>query len=374
METDCDALVIGAGPAGSVAATLLARAGLSVRLVEKKPFPRRKVCGACLSGFAVSGLRAAGLEHVLDKNGAILLSSFRLASNGRTATVPLRAGCALSRRTLDAALVEAAVAAGARFDDGLTAELGLIKGEARTVALSPSDAPSARETVRAKIVLVAAGLTGVSLRHDPELRSTPAAGARVGAGAETAGFADAYDPGAIFMATHRAGYVGLVRTEAGSLNIAAALDPRFVSAQGGLGPAAAAVVAQAGFPAAGLAGLDWTGTPPLTRRPAALAAERVFLIGDAAGYVEPFTGEGIGWAVAAASAVSPLAQRAVAGWSPALVREWSPAYERAVGRRQRLCRFIARALRSPAAVAASVRLLGSLPAAASPVLRHLAGT
>ncbi|HEX6987058.1 MAG TPA: hypothetical protein VF170_16890, partial [Planctomycetaceae bacterium] len=238
-----------------------------------------------------------------------------------------------------------------------------------------SKASDQRETtVRAKVVLVAGGLAGVAFRHDPELRSAAAPTARIGAGAEATDTSDSYEPGTIFMATHRAGYVGLVRTETGSLNVAAALDPRFVTAAGGLGLAAAEIVRSAGFPAEGLSDLDWSGTPPLTRRPTAVAAERVFLIGDAAGYVEPFTGEGIGWAVRSANAVVPLVRQGVEGWSPELSAAWTATHRRAIGRRQRLCRFVAAGLRSPAAVAAAVRVLGPFPSAAGPVLRHLAAT
>src|SRR5438067_7217729 len=50
MADRCDALILGAGPAGSTAALLLARAGWSVVLLEKQRFPRRKVCGEYLSG------------------------------------------------------------------------------------------------------------------------------------------------------------------------------------------------------------------------------------------------------------------------------------------------------------------------------------
>jgi flavin-dependent dehydrogenase len=48
MKTSYDAIIVGAGPAGNTAAILLASAGWSVALIEKQPFPRRKVCGACI--------------------------------------------------------------------------------------------------------------------------------------------------------------------------------------------------------------------------------------------------------------------------------------------------------------------------------------
>ena len=366
---------MGAGPAGATAAILLARAGVRVRLIDKKPFPRPKVCGACLSGHAVAGLQAAGLSSLLDAQQAPPITAFHLGQQGRSATLPVRGGRVLSRSVFDAALVDAAIAAGVEFQPATIAEIGPADAQARQVVIRPSDSGSAAETVlRARLVLVATGLAGLTFRGEPALRSQPVTHARIGLGTDAEVSGDFYTPGTIFMATHRAGYVGAVRTESLALNIAAALDPRFVRSAGGLGPAAAAVVASAGFPADELAELDWTGTPPLTRRPAGLAANRILLLGDAAGYVEPFTGEGMGWAIGSALAALPLALRGVEEWSPTIVPAWTAAHWAAVGRRQRMCRTVAAALRSPLLTAAAVRILGPFPAAAGPVLRHLAGS
>src|SRR5258706_15332442 len=60
-----DAIVIGAGPAGSTAALRLARTGLSVAIVEKAAFPRRKVCGEYISGTTGPLFRDLGLARAL---------------------------------------------------------------------------------------------------------------------------------------------------------------------------------------------------------------------------------------------------------------------------------------------------------------------
>src|SRR5215471_14610813 len=63
-----DALVIGAGPAGAVAARLLAKAGWHVALVEKAGFPRRKVCGEFISAATLPILEACGIGDAFFAN------------------------------------------------------------------------------------------------------------------------------------------------------------------------------------------------------------------------------------------------------------------------------------------------------------------
>ena len=179
-------------------------------------------------------------------------------------------------------------------------------------------------------------------------------------------------PGTVAMATASGGYVGAVVVEGGRLDVAAAFDAAFVRSRGGLGSAAMDVLRTAGLQDFGpIRNADWKGTPALTRSSRRIAGPRWFAIGDAAGYVEPFTGEGIGWALASALAVAPLAARGVAAWDGDLVKGWSQAHRRAVGRRQVACRAIAWALRRPRLCATAVRVLQFAPRMASPVIGTL---
>ena len=100
------------------------------------------------------------------------------------------------------------------------------------------------------------------------------------------------------------------------------------------------------------------------------AARRLFVLGDAAGYVEPFTGEGMAWAFAAAESLVPFAVRAIAAWDDSLEHAWTATYARRIGREQRWCRGVARVLRSPALVTPVVALLQRQPWLARPVLAH----
>ena len=117
---------------------------------------------------------------------------------------------------------------------------------------------------------------------------------------------------------------------------------------GGPGSAAVQLLAEMGWPSVpNLAEQNWRGTPTLTRQARRRAAERLFLIGDAAGYIEPFTGEGMAWALAAGQAVAPLAARAVQQWQPQYAPQWEARSRRLLGRRQAVCRVVAAVLRWP---------------------------
>ena len=361
-----DTLVVGAGPAGSVAARELARRGLAVLLVDKATFPREKVCGCCLNGAALGALRRIGLGDLPSQLGAMPLNRVRLAAGGRTATLRVPSGVSLSRRAFDPALIEEAVAAGATFQPDTVVKRTAVGWVTRSASDS-SD--SLRESaVRCRVVIAADGLNG-QLTASAEVRS----GSRIGAGVVADDAPDDYQTGTIFMATGRGGYVGLVRLEDNRLDVAAAFDAAFVRSVGGPGPAAVRVLVDAGMPPVpGLADLGWRGTPALTRAPRRRAGPGWFAVGDAAGYVEPFTGEGMAWAFASAVAVAPLAERAAReGWSPAFETEWEAAYARVVRTRQGLCRATARVLRSPRLTRATVSLLSLAPALAGPVLARL---
>ena len=198
----------------------------------------------------------------------------------------------------------------------------------------------------ARLVLVAAGIGKYRSTRGADARTQIAAGSRIGAGCLVADAAESYTNHKVYMAVGRTGYVGIVRVEDGRLNVAAAFGPgirpttRHAGSRG-----KAQILAEAGFnPIAALETAQWQGTPRLARKTRPLASERLFLLGDAAGYVEPFTGEGIAWALASAQAIAPLALRAIEQWDPRLSRAWWNMHcRRLIERRWLVCRCATRA-------------------------------
>jgi len=177
------------------------------------------------------------------------------------------------------------------------------------------------------------------------------------------------------MVVGPAGYVGLVRQEDRRLNVAAAFDAEWMRRNGSPERAVRAHLESAGMPLLpdGIH-RGWKGTPPLTRRLSSLAEERLFLVGDAAGYVEPFTGEGMAWALWGALALAPLVHAGVARWEEGLVRRWNRVHRRRIRRGQRVCRRVAWGLRRPWIAQMALSALGTAPGLARPIVKHTLAT
>ncbi len=364
---DYDVVIVGAGPAGSITALELSRRGAEVLLVDRSTFPRTKVCGCCVNPRALDALERAGEGDLTRRLGAIPLTSLALGCGGCRATVRQPLGVALSREALDHALIEAARARGVTFVPETSAAL-LPAGPApyREVRLRRQ---GGAWDVCGRFVVAATGLTD-TLRDRSPTGLSP--GSKIGAGAMAPSAPEGYEPGRVHMACATEGYVGLVIVEDGRLDVAAALRPEAVRRAGGIGPLVARIVRRAGFPEVpGLVDLPWKGTPGLTRAAPKLASERVFRVGDAAGYVEPFTGEGIAWALSGGRRLAELLAEASGEAIGSLQRAWADVYRREVTRTQVVCRAARLTLRVPWLTATMVRVLDRAPGLARPVVRSL---
>jgi flavin-dependent dehydrogenase len=364
-----DAIVVGAGPAGALAARCLAAKGVSVLLVDEARFPRWKVCGCCLNGAALRVLDNVGLSKLPERLGARRLTHARMCARGHTAELNLPNGVALSRERFDEALLHEAIKAGAEFRSETTAAWIGASPEQADIELK---SPNTVGAVRARIVIAADGLAAAFTRRIPGVRHAPARRARIGAGTTLADAPRDYGPNIIHMAIGSGGYVGIVRLEDERLNVAAALGVDYVRSLRGLAAAATHIIEESGLPSIpALRNHRWQGTPPLTRRYEPPPSTPLFLIGDAAEYVEPFTGEGMAWALISGATVVEHVVAALNGAGPAAQAAWRRHSRSLLGWRKRRCRWIARALRHPRLTALSVRLLSARPQLAGPYVRAL---
>jgi flavin-dependent dehydrogenase len=370
-----EVVVVGAGPAGAFASRLLAQAGVSTLLVERKSFPRQKVCGGCINAHAWSALEAAGLSDRVRDAGAQRIDAIRLHHGGAAASIALPKGVALSRAVFDQVLVDAAVDAGCEFVSETAVLVSpegtepLREGWRRVTLQRRHEKPIATS---ARVVVVADGLSHSSLRECSGFRSRVSGSARIGVGALLAQGSVVTAPHTVTMAVGRAGYVGTVDVEGGLVNLAAAVDAKALKAMGGPWQVVAAILAESGLePGVRLEAADWAGTVALTRRLQRPVARRVFVIGDASGYIEPFTGEGIAWAMAAARAVVPFVREGLATWTDGLERRWLDTVAGVFRRDQRWCRVVSTVLRSSWATHALVRTLGPFPGLARPLVAHM---
>jgi 2-polyprenyl-6-methoxyphenol hydroxylase-like FAD-dependent oxidoreductase len=164
----------------------------------------------------------------------------------------------------------------------------------------------------------------------------------------------------------------MVRVEDGSLNVAAALSTEKMRAADSPALLVNSIIRGGGWPALPQVPVDgWKGTPELTRTPGRLGAERLFAIGDAAGYLEPFTGEGMFWALSGARAAAPLVTRSVDAWEAGLLHSWEAVHRELVERAQILCQAAAWALARPLLSRVLLRVLRSYPRLAGPVVRRV---
>ena len=364
-----DVVVVGAGPAGALAANGLASRGVRVLLVEQRLFPRWKVCGACLSPQALAALKTAGLGDLVAAQGGLSLERLQLGVAGRVNPIALGAGRILSRSRLDQALLEAAVAVGATVMTGTRAVLG-----AAATGLEPDrevvlQKGTARWSVSAKVVLIAAGLSHRTIDNEAEISTSIQPHSRIGAGCVLPGEAAELAPGVLQMAVGQGGYVGLVRVESGEINLACAFDRPMLGSVGGAALLCQKILAEAGFATLpGLKEAAWQLTAALSRRTTPLAGHRLLLLGDAAGYVEPFTGEGMGWALTSALAALPLVLLGLEHWDGAIETEWRRLHHRWVTQKQRSCRVLAVVLRHPRISWGLHRLAGRFPTVAGSMI------
>ena len=342
-----DAVVIGAGPAGSAIAAQLKRSRENVLLIDRRTLPFHKLCGCCLSPQATTELLKLGIDFGASGVSSEPLERCTFRSSGHSLQYNLSHMAVMSRERLDAQLIEHAMNCGVQYQGGTTIKqikweqvehLRLLRAE------SSFSTRSDPVTIRARSVIDASGLPSTRRKNRKNKFFAP----RIGLGAVLRDDRFPLDKGHLTMLVAPGGYCGVVRLENNCIDIAAALDTPTLQ---GRQPwqAIEAIFKHTSYePPDGLADANFVGKSALTRR-SSLYDQRCFRVGDAAGYVEPLTGEGIGWALRGARELATAFEQVDPKQPDAtqqIGRRYRRAYRAALHQDFRRCRLLTLAARN----------------------------
>ncbi|MDP3910045.1 MAG: geranylgeranyl reductase family protein [Gemmatimonadales bacterium] len=374
MRGDWDAVIAGAGPAGSTTAMLLARAGARVLLLDRARFPRDKPCSEYLSPQTTSVLARLGdgvLEEVAAAaparlNGMQIVAPSGVAATGRFLTFSY----ALPRTRFDLILRRAAERAGAEVREGIKVEELVSDGERISGVIATRMGAGSREQYRAPVVVGADGLHSIVARRLGLVRhSYPR---RVAFTAHVSDARDVIDMGEMHVGDTGA-YVGLGPIGDGLTTVALVVPARHAAAHRGVDHFFDAL---AHFPRlAGrfdrrrlVRGLLATGPfAQWSHRPVAPEGGAL-LVGDAADFFDPFTGQGIYSALRGAelAAATLIGDKPLAAYARARRREFTGKWL--------LERLIAIGIGWPALAERAIRRLARRPELADLFVRATGNT
>lgn len=365
-----DVLIAGAGPAGAVAATILARAGVRVLAVDRARFPRAKLCGDSLNPGALAVLGRLGLAHAaaggLPVNGMIVTSESGLQVEGR---YPAARGLMLMRRDLDGALVRAAAAAGARIDEQVLVEGPLLDTSTTSptvVGLIVKGRDGRSLPVRAPLVIAADGRYS-RVARPLGLSATPRNLRRWAVGAYFHGVTGLAACGEMHIRTGH--YIGIAPMPGGLANACiVTADRTALRAPSELlaGALRTDAIVGARFHAATMT------TPAVCLGPLAVTSGAsgmagLLLAGDAGGFVDPMTGDGLRFAFRGAELAAAAALRALEHGSTDAHLFLHEARRHAFAAKWRFNRGMRALVSSPSAV----RAAGAAAALAPAILRRI---
>ena len=323
MSEPRDVVVVGAGPAGSAAAIFLRQRGRDVLLLDEARFPRDKICGESISPGAHRLLADLGVEPAVRVLAPFPLRGMALTSPDGTSFVgeyrdAAQPGLAMRRDVFDKVLLDGARAAGAEVREGVRAT-GLVL-EDGVVAGVTCENGAGPETLRARLVIGADGRRSVVARQLGLLREH-----RSLRKFAVRGHWEAMDGLEDWGEMHvgGGGYCGIAPLSPRRANVTFVLDrAEMIGAGGDLESFYRETLRRWPRVVERLARASLLG-PPRAIGPLALEASRVsapgaLLVGDSAGFYDPFTGEGVTLALRSAEMAAEVADgalRSLAGTS-----------------------------------------------------------
>lgn len=364
-----DVVIAGAGPAGAIAALVLARGGARVLLLDRARFPRPKLCGDSVNPGALAILRRLGLSHVtqdgLSITGMLVTGEPRARVRGMYPAGTT--GMSLSRRVLDARLLEAAVSAGAEVREGVLVREAVVGPAGAVTGLDVRTGESS-EQVSARVVIAADGRSSRAARA-LGLSRAAAAPRRWALGAYFAGVTGLSGCGEMHVRGRQ--YVGVAPLPDGLANACLVTADRSLIREPGALESAIAMdpILRERFSRARLVeGPTLLG--PLAVQARAAGMPGLLLAGDAAGFVDPMTGDGLRFAfrggeLAALHALDVLQ----GGWCDAHVR-LRRAREREFGAKWRFNRVLRSLVGRPMSVRAAALTARMAPSLLRSVIRY----
>jgi len=352
-EAIWDVIVIGGGPAGSFAAQALAKRSLKVLIIDKNIHPRFKVCGCCVTPHGIRLLKEEGIFHKLEMH-TTFIDTINVSSRRHCTSLPLKKGVTIDRSILDHILLEHALSCGASVMLEVKSNELMIDEDRKCALLLVTSKHHGTLQLQTKIVLNASGLQGAQFFTDGRIIDDDS---YVGVGAKAFSLTSSLDDSRIYMTlgSAKSGYVGAVKLQDDSIDYAGALSPKFIKKCGSIKAAVEKIIIDNSTEKESLLPLPdtWKATPSLSCV-CALAHTRYFAIGDACGYVEPFTGEGITWALESGLGVAPFAEKAVSGWNANYIQDWNDWHKKNIGGSHKICTVIKQGLRLPSFIRAAI--------------------
>lgn len=315
---DVEAIVVGGGPGGSTVAAALAEAGHRVLLLDRARFPRHKACSEYVNPGGVAILRSLGIEAEVVAAGAHRMEAMlvhapagsRFLANFEGAQ-PGRAALGLSRYKLDNLLLDRAKAAGVEVRE--RAHVRAVVYEWNRAVGVEATVGDVRETIYAPLVIGADGHSSVVAR-DLGLTAPLRWPNKTGLVAHYRGVRGLDRWGEIHVGDGF--YAGLAPLEDGLTNVAVVANASAVSRrEGSVDTLFADILARFPAVASKLAGAEQIGgirgVGSMAHRTRRAAGDGYLLVGDAASFLDPFTGEGIYEALRAALLAAPIASGAL---------------------------------------------------------------